>query len=232
MYGLPLDFDYARLHALFSLHGEIMSCKIMYDFQTGASKGYGFVRYVNADGATSAISAFHRKKLSASSEQVLTVYIAQDNGRHSFAECVEVYVTNVPLHVDKAMIQHAFSKYGNIVDIRILRSGGFSVSSKGAFVQFSTVAEAQHAVCHIHGSRPFGTSEQGLLARFAETADARVRRQWGHSQSQQPVVGVLPPPPPQPFYQQPFYQQPMYYHPQPVYYPGTCHPGMQLMWYQ
>ena len=217
--GLPPDFDFARLHALFSLHGQILSCKIMFDFKTGHSKGFGFVRFVNMDGASSAISAFHGKKLSASCEKVLSVSIAKHDGTPSIAECDELYIRNVPPHVDDAILQHAFSGYGNIVECNVLRH--VSGASRGvAFVRFSTVVEARNAVSHIHGSRPFGASEQGLMARFVETTDARTLRQSRYEQN--PVVAAPP---------QPVYQQPMYY--QPVYYPNhpVMHNAPQMVWY-
>ena len=40
--GLPPDFDEARLRALFALHGEVASCRVVTD-NLGASKGFGFV---------------------------------------------------------------------------------------------------------------------------------------------------------------------------------------------
>ena len=127
--------------------------------------------------------------------------------------------------VDDAMLQHIFSDYGNIVNCKVLRQG--SGLSKGvAFVKFSTVAEARHAVSHIQGSRPFGAV--GLMARFVETTDARALRQARYPRSSvpprypvavgHPVVAAFSALP----QLMPVYQQSMYY--QPVYCPN--HPGM------
>eukprot|EP01095_Lingulamoeba_sp_RSL-Kostka_P011340 TRINITY_DN428_c0_g1_i2.p1 TRINITY_DN428_c0_g1~~TRINITY_DN428_c0_g1_i2.p1 ORF type:complete len:123 (-),score=35.36 TRINITY_DN428_c0_g1_i2:79-447(-) len=52
---LPPDTNDTKLYELFSVHGEIISAKVMVDHQTGNSLGYGFVRFSKALEAQEAI---------------------------------------------------------------------------------------------------------------------------------------------------------------------------------
>jgi RNA recognition motif-containing protein len=42
--NLPKDMNNKNLHSLFSKYGEVISAKVVYDRNTGVSKGFGFVR--------------------------------------------------------------------------------------------------------------------------------------------------------------------------------------------
>ena len=47
------------LEALFGVYGEIVSAKVIFDRETGNSKGYGFVEMKNDDEARAAIEALN-----------------------------------------------------------------------------------------------------------------------------------------------------------------------------
>ena len=47
------------LEALFGVYGEIVSAKVIFDKETGKSKGYGFVEMKNDDEARTAIEALN-----------------------------------------------------------------------------------------------------------------------------------------------------------------------------
>jgi RNA recognition motif-containing protein len=51
------------LEAAFAKFGEVTSCKIVHDKETGRSKGYGFVEMPNDDEANNAIEALNEKEL-------------------------------------------------------------------------------------------------------------------------------------------------------------------------
>lgn len=53
--NLDPSIDSKALHDTFSAFGQILSCKVAMD-ENGASKGYGFVQYENADAAQNAIT--------------------------------------------------------------------------------------------------------------------------------------------------------------------------------
>jgi RNA recognition motif-containing protein len=41
---IPTNYDDKKLYELFSKYGEIEECKVMIDYETKKSLGYGFVR--------------------------------------------------------------------------------------------------------------------------------------------------------------------------------------------
>ncbi len=51
------------LETLFGVYGEIVSAKVIFDRDTGNSKGYGFVEMKNDDEARAAIEALNESEL-------------------------------------------------------------------------------------------------------------------------------------------------------------------------
>ena len=51
------------LEALFGVYGEIVSAKVIFDRETGNSKGYGFVEMKNDDEARAAIEALNESEV-------------------------------------------------------------------------------------------------------------------------------------------------------------------------
>jgi RNA recognition motif-containing protein len=59
IYHLPPECDEATLHQLFSNFGTVLSSRVMKDFQTGRSKGFGFVNMLNDQQAQASISGLN-----------------------------------------------------------------------------------------------------------------------------------------------------------------------------
>ena len=55
--NLPWQVDDSRLVQLFSEHGEVVDAKVVYDRETGRSRGFGFVTMVSKEELDDAISA-------------------------------------------------------------------------------------------------------------------------------------------------------------------------------
>ena len=51
-----------ELEAAFAQHGQVTSCKIVRDKETGRSKGFGFVEMPNDSEANAAIAALNEKE--------------------------------------------------------------------------------------------------------------------------------------------------------------------------
>jgi RNA recognition motif-containing protein len=61
--NLPYDITEDQLHELFSVHGEVSSTKLISDFNTGRSRGFGFVEMKTEDGAAAAIAGMNKAKV-------------------------------------------------------------------------------------------------------------------------------------------------------------------------
>lgn len=55
--NLPWDIDNGRLEQIFSEHGKVVSARIVYDRETGRSRGFGFVTFNSETEMNDAIAA-------------------------------------------------------------------------------------------------------------------------------------------------------------------------------
>lgn len=76
--GLSWDTDDNSLRSAFEPHGEIQEAKVITDRETGRSRGFGFVTYVNGADADKAIEAMNGATLDG---RTLKVDAAQDKQR-------------------------------------------------------------------------------------------------------------------------------------------------------
>ena len=60
---LPFDTSEDDLHQLFSVHGQIVSTKLITDMETGRSRGFGFVEMSTEEEAKVAIEKMNKAKV-------------------------------------------------------------------------------------------------------------------------------------------------------------------------
>src|SRR3982751_4149351 len=61
--NLPFDVSEDQLHEMFSVHGAVASTKLITDFNTGRSRGFGFVEMRTEEEAQNAIDKMNKAKL-------------------------------------------------------------------------------------------------------------------------------------------------------------------------
>lgn len=61
--NLPYDLSEDQLHELFSAHGQVASTKLITDFNTGRSRGFGFVEMRTEEEAQVAIDKMNKTKV-------------------------------------------------------------------------------------------------------------------------------------------------------------------------
>src|SRR5689334_23019437 len=61
--NLPFDLSEDQLHELFSAHGQVASTKLITDFNTGRSRGFGFVEMKTEEEAQTAIDKMNKAKV-------------------------------------------------------------------------------------------------------------------------------------------------------------------------
>ena len=61
--NLPYDMSEDQLHELFAVHGQVASTKLITDFNTGRSRGFGFVEMQTEEAAKSALEKMNRAKV-------------------------------------------------------------------------------------------------------------------------------------------------------------------------
>ncbi len=61
--NLPFDVSEDQLHELFAAHGDVASTKLISDFNTGRSRGFGFVEMATSEAAQVAIDKMNKSKV-------------------------------------------------------------------------------------------------------------------------------------------------------------------------
>lgn len=78
--NLPWQVDDARLEQVFSEHGKVVDARVVYDRETGRSRGFGFVTMATQTELDDAIAALDGQSLDG---RALRVNVAEDRPRRS-----------------------------------------------------------------------------------------------------------------------------------------------------
>lgn len=78
--NLSFNTGDAELNKLFSIHGEVVSAKVIMDRDTGRSRGFGFVEMLSAEAGNAAIEALDNKLLEGRN---MSVSVAKEKERSS-----------------------------------------------------------------------------------------------------------------------------------------------------
>ncbi|VEU42115.1 unnamed protein product [Pseudo-nitzschia multistriata] len=117
--NLHESIDNKQLYDTFSLFGNILSCKVVTDRETGLSKGYGYIHYETAEAADAAIDKLDGMLIDGQEVQV-GHFIGRNNrpNQDDFTNC---YVKNIPLDWDDDRLNKEFSKFGTVVSAAVSR---------------------------------------------------------------------------------------------------------------
>lgn len=79
--NLPWDVDNARLEQVFSEHGKVVEARVLYDRDSGRSRGFGFVTMADETGMNDAIAALDGQNLEG---RAIRVNVAEEKPRRNF----------------------------------------------------------------------------------------------------------------------------------------------------
>lgn len=115
--NLHESIDNKQLYDTFSLFGNILSCKVVTDRETGNSKGYGYVHYETAEAANAAIDKLDGMLIDGQEVQVGHFVRRNERpGQHDWTNC---YVKKIPLEWDDERLNKEFSQYGEVVSAAV-----------------------------------------------------------------------------------------------------------------
>jgi len=115
--NLHESIDNKQLYDTFSLFGNILSCKVVNDRESGSSMGYGYVHYETAEAANAAIEKLDGMLIDG--QEVQVGHFMRRNDRPGQVSWTNCYVKNVPYEWDDARLNEEFSKFGEVLSASI-----------------------------------------------------------------------------------------------------------------
>ena len=117
--NLHEGIDNKQLYDTFSLFGNILSCKVVTDRESGASKGYGYVHYETNEAAENAIEKLDGMLIDGREVQV-GKFMRRDNrpDAQAFTNC---FVKNIPFEWDEKRLESEFERFGDIISVSVGR---------------------------------------------------------------------------------------------------------------
>jgi polyadenylate-binding protein len=170
--NLPKSIDHQSLYDLFSLFGNILSCKIVLETETGLSKGFGYVHYDTIEAANEAIVKMNGQLVEDSCIEVSHFRTRQERAllkqqqqqqkkqqqeslSDSEQQWKKLYVKQFPLSWTEEDLRELFAAYGQVMSVKISNGSETSTSAienKGfGFVEMDSHEHAIKVIEKLHG---------------------------------------------------------------------------------
>lgn len=138
---MPGDMQEPELYKLFCGFGPLRQVKIIRDPETRASNCYGFVNYTNPMNANRAMYSMNGFPVRGKKLKVSMARPSSENIKNA-----NIYVGNLPLHYNEARVREIFERFGNIVDLNLLRHRYTNLSRGIAFVRYELRFSVEKAI--------------------------------------------------------------------------------------
>ncbi|KAG8087649.1 hypothetical protein GUJ93_ZPchr0010g9818 [Zizania palustris] len=152
--NLPYDVDSEGLAHLFEQSGVVEVAEVIYNRETGQSRGFGFVTMSTVEEADKAIETLNRYDISG---RLLTVNRAAPRGSRlerpprQFAPAFRAYVGNLPWQVDDSRLLQLFSEHGEVVNASVVYDRESGRSRGFGFVSMASKEELDDAISALDG---------------------------------------------------------------------------------
>jgi len=140
---LPPEMNSSMLHGLFSKYGTIVSCKVVIDYPSGFSKGYGFVKFGTDIEGKAARKALNKHQIGKKTLKVSFSRLPQRGKKAEYSP--NLYVTNLDPKVDSEDLANLLRACGYVVQCKVLRNSKGD-SKQAAFVRFANLVSARLAI--------------------------------------------------------------------------------------
>lgn len=180
---LDPSVDSKGLENAFKKYGEITSCFVALDKETGKSKCFGFLNFTEPESAKKAVGELDGKQIEGLSTKGKTLYVSKaekkEERRIKLVKLYEskrletqghnLYVKNLEDGTDEAKLKQIFGQYGTITSLTIMKDE--KGTSKGfGFVCFEKAEDALKALNELH-NKLFGSKP--LYVNLAQRKDQR-----------------------------------------------------------
>lgn len=157
----------------FESFGELASVRIITDRESGRSKGFGYIEYVDVEGAIKAVeemqganldgrnirldfSEGRKDKAAGATPRDKSFNRAQQYGDVAKPPTSTLWVGNISFEADESMLTESFSGSGNIKGIRLPTDRETGAPKGFGYVEFYSVDEAKAAYESMQGAEVAG----------------------------------------------------------------------------
>ncbi|GMJ02008.1 hypothetical protein like AT1G60000 [Hibiscus trionum] len=163
--NLPYNVDSAQLAGIIQDYGSPELVEVLYDRQTGKSRGFAFVTMSTVEDCNTVI-----RNLDGSEYLGRTLRVNfSDKPKPKeplYPETeFKLFVGNLSWSVTSESLTQAFQEYGNVVGARVLYDGETGKSRGYGFVSYSTKAEMEAAIQSLNGVELEGRALRVSLAQ-------------------------------------------------------------------
>lgn len=169
---LPIEVTDTGLYAMFSKFGEITSYKVMVDPITGSSLGYGFCRYKTSEEATKAIENMSGTVIG---NKTLLCKLSHGISRNNSLPNNNLYIKPLLPTTSEGDLLEIFSKYGKIVDCKVMLDRNTGLSRQIGFVRFENVEDATKALTATNGLE-LDKDFPPIVVKYAENESHKINR--------------------------------------------------------
>lgn len=160
--NLPASVHEKQLEAHFAqLGGNVLTCKVARDRETGKPHGYGFVLFDSHDAAKEALEKLDGSEVDGT--KISVEPFKQRAQRQSANQWTNLYVKHFPGDWSDDAIAELFSAYGKITSIKVNRNE--EGNALFAFVNLDTHEAAKAAVEKLHGTKLEGCKNPLVVNR-------------------------------------------------------------------
>jgi len=173
--NLAEEIDNRTLQDIFSMFGNVLSCKVVCDPATGKSWGQGFVHYATDTSANKAIEKVNGMVVSGKALYVTKWKSIQEREEYNKEHFVSVYVKNFPEDWDEEQLKELASEFGEYRDCVIQKDENGKSRGFG-FLNFKNSGDAKKAVEGLH-EREIKSKGGEIMKLYASRAQSKRERQ-------------------------------------------------------
>ncbi|KAF5747879.1 29 kDa ribonucleoprotein [Tripterygium wilfordii] len=188
--NLPFSVDSSDLADLFGSSGTVEMVEVIYDKNSGRSRGFGFVTMSSPQEAEAAAQQFNGYELDGRALRVNAGPPPPKDssfrgsrfggggtsfgggGGASYGTSNRLYVSNLPWNVDDLALQNLFSEQGKVVEAKVVYDRDNGRSRGFGFVTYSHSEEVDNAIENLNGAELAGRSIR------VSVAESKPRRQF------------------------------------------------------
>lgn len=168
----PRSLTDSDLLSIFSKYSP-KSAKVMLDANTGRSKGFGFVLFENAETGYEAYKSLNKMSIMIKNEIFpLIIYPSNHDGKLVNKANRALYIRNIPISVPQEDLVKFLHYFGTLSSYGARKSNRVWV----VYAEYETVQEAENVLKKLHSSTHYFPEGIPLLAKFADTEDAKKAR--------------------------------------------------------